>query len=333
MNKRLLFTCLITGALALCGQLRAQDSSPLPTVQILATDPTALNDTSTASFTLIREGDTNENLMVFLDISGTASNGVDYLPITTAMFIPQGYLAVDIPIQPILNPDTTGNKTVVLTIATNADYQIARSGTAVVTIVDDIFNNPPPLVAITDPTSASSFTYPASITITATASDTGTGIQSVSIFADDEFLGRLTNAPYTVTWNNARPGRHTLFARAVDDFEQSSISSMVQITVSDILPTVSITSPANGQNFAANSSISITANPVDTNPGATITGVSFYENGRFLGVVTNAPYQFVWSNAPSGFYLLQAAVTDSEGLRGYAEGVKISVSRPQNASR
>ena len=81
----------------------------------------------------------------------------------------------------------------------------------------------------------------------ADASDPGSPITSVSFFANDDLIARLTNAPYTFTWTNSHPGHYTLFARAVDSINQSALSAPVQITVTDILPAVQITSPTNGQ--------------------------------------------------------------------------------------
>jgi hypothetical protein len=297
-------------------------------VDILATDPTALEGTSTGAFTLIRDGDTNVDLTVNVGIFGTASNGVDYGPITSAIVIPANYLAVDIRVQPIIDAAKRGNKTVILRIETNADYEIGGARTAEVTIVDDVFNTPSPTVTISDPTNDSSFAFPADITITAEASDPGANIQSVSFFADDDFLGRVTNAPYTLTWTNSRPGRYLLFARALDNLGQSALSPLVSITVSDILPKVTITTPTNGENFSAHEDIPIAADVTDANPDATIASVAFYRNGRLVGTVTNSPYQVTWNNAPAGFYSLEAAATDNSGQTGFSKRVEINVSRP-----
>jgi hypothetical protein len=324
MKNRILMTCLITGALAFGNHLRAQT---VPFVDILATDPTALEGTSTGAFTLIRNGDTNVDLTVNIEILGTASNGVDYALITNVIVIPTNFLAVDIPVDPIVDTLRRGNKTVVLKIETNADYQLGGARRAVVTIVDDVFNTPNPTVSLTDPTNGSTFSYPADITITADASDPGAPIASVSFFADDDFLAKATNAPYSVTWTNARPGRHMLFARAVDNLNQSTLSSSVDITVTDVLPQVSITSPTNGENFTAHEDIPISADVTDANTNATIERVFFYGNGRFLGSVTNSPYSIVWSNVSAGFYSLQAEAEDNSGQKGYSKRVEINVSR------
>ena len=329
MNRKLFLTCLVTSALAFGNHLRAQSATTTePLVLILATDSTALEGTSSGAFTLIRNGDTSADLTVSLHITGTASNGVDYAQISSAVTIPANYLAVDLPVQPIIDTVNRGNKTVILTIETNADYQRGGDNQAVVTIIDDVFNTPAPTVTIIDPTNGSAFAYPTDITLTANASDPGANIQGVSFYANDDFLGRAIQAPYTLTWTNAKVGRYTLFARATDTLNQSTLSPLVQITVTDVLPVVTLTTPTNGANFSAHQDIPVAADVTDSALSATITSVAFYDNGQFLAAATNAPYQIVWSNAPAGVYKLQAAATDNAGQRGYSAAVLINISKP-----
>ncbi len=83
------------------------------TLKILATDPVALAGTSTAAFTVIRDGDTNADLTVELSIGGTSTNGEDYATTANEVVIPAGFLAVDIPIFPFIDMMTRGNKTIV----------------------------------------------------------------------------------------------------------------------------------------------------------------------------------------------------------------------------
>ena len=75
------------------------------------------------------------------------------------------------------------------------------------------------------------------------------------------------------------------------------------------LPTVSVTSPANGAVFTEPSSITIKANAADVD--GTIARVEFYRGSTFLGEDTTAPYQFVFNNPPTGSYNLKAIATKS----------------------
>ncbi|HZV34675.1 MAG TPA: Ig-like domain-containing protein, partial [Verrucomicrobiae bacterium] len=234
-------------------------------VSILATDGTALEGTSTGAFTLIRYGPTNDDLTVDCAISGTASNGVDYETITNPITIPAGWLAIDIPVVPILDTAVRGNKTVCLTLQTNGTYAIGRCR-AKVEIVDDTFNIPPPSIDLTSPTNGSVFETPANIVLTPEISDEDTQIVCVSFYANDECIGKSTNSPFSITWNTCQPSCYALFARVVDSFGKCALSCPVIISVTNILPECSITSPTNCSEFSEGTNIDIeaTATDIDT---------------------------------------------------------------------
>jgi prepilin-type N-terminal cleavage/methylation domain-containing protein len=308
--------------------LHAQIPPPgaaVPSVQLVAPDPTALEGTSTGAFTLFRNGPTTNDLTVNLAISGTASNGVDYATIQDKVIIPTGSPAVDIIVSPIIDTVRRGNKTVVLSVVTNAAYGVGYQRRATVLIVDDVYDVPPPTVTLTSPTNGSGFDDPPSITLQAEASDTGVLITSVSFYANDLFLGKSTTSPYSLVWSNPPAGKLTLFARAVNQVGDSTLSAPVQITITDTVPVVTITSPTNGQNFAVHANITISANATDADDS--IQKVSFYANDHLLGVATNAPYSLVWSNAPAGIFLLRASAVDQSGDHGSSKPVMINVSR------
>ena len=314
--------------------------STLPSVGILATDPTALGGTSSGAFTVILNAATTTNLPVTLALSGTASNSVDYQLVTNGVVlptkgitIPAGFLAVDILVQPMSGTPNTGNKTVVVGVVTSGGYQVfpgARRAT--VTIVDDIFNIPPPSVALTNPVEGSLFWFPAPITLGAEASDTGVSIRSVSFFANDDCLGKVTTSPYSLTWTNARPGRYALTALAFDVVGQSTMSAPVHIVVTNVVPVVHLSSPTNGSNFTLGEGITLEADSSDaTNP---ITNVTFYANARVVDTVAiptsaTSPYTntFTWTPARRGVDILQASVTDTLNNKVYSNRVLINVSK------
>jgi hypothetical protein len=301
----------------------------LTRVGVLATDPTALAGTSSGSFTLVRSGPTTADLTVNLDISGTAVNGVDYTSIPNVATIPAGFLAVDIPVQAIVSSGPSSNKTVVITIVTNTGYLTGDGRRATVTIVYDTFNLPPPSITLTSPTNGSTFTLPTLITLSADASElNGGAIQSVGFFANDLFLGRVTNSPYSLVWSNAHQGTYALFARAVDSYGRSTLSAPVHVTVSELRPTVQLVSPTNGATFAPQTNITLLADASEE--GGTVQAVSFYANGHSLGSVSNAPYSLVWSNVPAGFYFLLAVASDQASHHAYSSPALISVgTRPR----
>jgi len=312
-------------------------------VRILATDPTALGGTSSGAFTVLLPEPPTNDLPVYLAISGSAENGVDYQLMTngvqmgtsagTNVVIPAGFLAVDILVQPITGTSNTGNKTVVLTVETNASYQVMPWGRrATVTIVDDIFNILPPSVEVTNPPDGSLFWYPATITLGAEASDTDASIVSVSFFANDDFVGKATTVPYSVVWKNPRPGRYAVAALAFNSVGQSTLSAPVHLVVTNVLPTVVLSSPTNYSNFPLGTTITLEADSSDAvNP---ITNVTFYANAHVVDSVAiptsaTSPYTntFAWTPTHGGPYVLQASVTDSLKNKVYSKVVVINVSR------
>ncbi len=89
------------------------------------------------------------------------------------------------------------------------------------------------------------------------------------------------------------------------------------------LPTIGITSPANGAEYAEFDNISITANASD--PDGYITQVEFYNGNNLLGVDNASPYQYDWQNLSEGNYTLTAKATDNRGAVVTSSPIYITV--------
>lgn len=94
--------------------------------------------------------------------------------------------------------------------------------------------NTPPTVSITSPTNGSTFTAPATISITANATDPDGTISKVEFFANGSLLGAVTAAPFRFTWSNAGPGSYSLTARATDNRNSKTTSTAVNVTVGSV---------------------------------------------------------------------------------------------------
>ncbi len=92
---------------------------------------------------------------------------------------------------------------------------------------------------------------------------------------------------------------------------------------SGIPPTVSLTGPANGATFFAQSDIELDASAADAN--GTVRKVEFFHDGVKLGEDTTSPYEFTWIGVAQGNYVLTAKATDSEGLVATSAPVNITV--------
>jgi hypothetical protein len=90
-----------------------------------------------------------------------------------------------------------------------------------------------PAVAITAPLPGTLFVAPATIAMTATASDPDAGgsIAKVEFFQGATKLGEDTTAPYAFTWSNVPNGTYSLTARATDNLGKTTTSAPVTVTV------------------------------------------------------------------------------------------------------
>ena len=93
--------------------------------------------------------------------------------------------------------------------------------------------NVPPAIAITSPADGTTLTAPANITITADASDSDGTIDLIEFLNGTNKLGEVTAPPYTLTWRNVTAGSYTLTAKATDNLGNATISSPVNVTVTD----------------------------------------------------------------------------------------------------
>ncbi|MBK8807866.1 MAG: carbohydrate-binding protein [Bacteroidales bacterium] len=88
-----------------------------------------------------------------------------------------------------------------------------------------------PVVSLTAPTATSSFTAPASVTISATATVTTGTISKVEFFNGTTKLGEAATSPYSYTWTNVAAGTYIITAKATDNTGATSSSEAVTIKV------------------------------------------------------------------------------------------------------
>jgi PKD repeat protein len=183
-------------------------------------------------------------------------------------------------------------------------------------------NNVMPTVALTAPASGAVFTAPANVTLTATASDPDGAVSKVEFYAGATKIGEDTTAPYSLVWPGAAAGTYALTARAIDSAGAAVTSAPVSVIV-NAPPTVTLTSPANGAQFAAPATITLTASASDTD--GSVAKVEFFRGSTSLGVDTTSPYSVTWSGAAVGVYTLTARVTDNRGATTTSSPVTVRV--------
>jgi hypothetical protein len=99
--------------------------------------------TNTATFVVRRDGPTNAPLVVNYEISGTASNSVDYAALPGSVTIAPGKRTARIVVTPIDDFHAEGIETVMLRLDPSGDYSIGFPGRASAIIVDN--DRPRPL--------------------------------------------------------------------------------------------------------------------------------------------------------------------------------------------
>ena len=185
--------------------------------------------------------------------------------------------------------------------------------------------NQAPAVSI----SVTSFTAPASISISANATDTDGTISKVDFYNGSTLIGTDATAPYGITWNVSTAGTYTLTVKATDNAQAVTTSSAVTVTVSsvtvaNIAPKVSLTSPSGGQTFIAPASITISASASDAD--GTVSKVDFYNGSTLLYSDAIAPYSYSWNSVAAGSYSLKAIATDNAGATTSSSTITVTVS-------
>jgi subtilisin family serine protease len=144
---------------------------------------------------------------------------------------------------------TAGSYTVTAVATDNLGAIGASAGVHVIVVP-----NAPPIVAISSPAAGASFTSPATVTMTADASDSDGSVTGVGFYANGALIGTDTTSPYGVTWN-APLGAHALTAVATDNAGGSSTSASVSITVDPMPGRINVARAANGGAATASSTL------------------------------------------------------------------------------
>ncbi len=130
-----------------------------------------------------------------------------------------------------------------------------------------------------------------------------------------------TNCPTAIPWSGTQhPHGYCGILMAASAMEFPIVNS---------LPTISITSPANGATFTEPASVAISATAAD--PDGTIAKVEFFRGTTKLGEDTSSPYSYTWSSVAAGTYSLTAVATDNSGGSTTSAVINITV-QPQVSS-
>ena len=104
---------------------------------------------------------------------------------------------------------------------------VAVSAAAPITVV----NNALPTVVLTAPGPGGQYFAPATIALSASATDSDGTIASVQFYANGSLIGTSTAAPYGMVWDGVAGGTYSLTAKATDNVGGMATSPAVNITI------------------------------------------------------------------------------------------------------
>ncbi|HEV2695282.1 MAG TPA: Calx-beta domain-containing protein, partial [Verrucomicrobiae bacterium] len=110
------------------------------TVTVFATADAAEPSTA-GQFTVKRDGDLTAALIVNYNVSGTASNGVDYVALPGTLTIPAGAASASITVSPSDDALLEGDESVTISLTNMLNYDVGTPGSATVLIHDDEKSN------------------------------------------------------------------------------------------------------------------------------------------------------------------------------------------------
>jgi hypothetical protein len=216
---------------------------------------------------------------------------------------------------------------------TDNDNSVVTSLPIKVTVRDP--DNQLPAVSISSPANGSNSTVGTVVAIQASASDPDGTITQVAFAANGTPINGCIDAtaPYICSWTPATAGTYLLTATATDNKGGTTTSAAVSVTSNSAdnqPPTVSISSPAAGTNFAVGQAVTIAATASD--PDGTVAQVAFFANGTQIGtcVDTVAPYECSWTPTTAGIHSLTAQVLDNGGGTAISPIVAVTANQPGN---
>ena len=164
--------------------------------------------------------------------------------------------------------------------------------------------NKPPIVRIVSPEKGSSFISPATITITANASDSDGSISNLEFFHGAIKLGEIKAPPYIYTWTDVSPGIYILTAVATDNSNSTAKSASVIVYVNQSsMPNTEIISlyPNPNQGYFTIEILNPQQTESSTISVANMAGEKVYEGTLLKGEITK---QLDLSYLNPGVYIL-----------------------------
>ncbi|WP_016950397.1 Calx-beta domain-containing protein [Anabaena sp. PCC 7108] len=258
-------------------QLLTVQQATLSTVTISATDATAAETIAgqTANpglFTLTRTGNIASSLTVNYTITGTATNGTDYQTLTKSVTFAAGLSTAIINLTPSDDTVFEGNETVILNLASSANYGLGTAKTATVNLVDN--DKPTITISATDTSAAETLTgqttNPGKFTLTRT------GNKTAALTVNYSVAGTATNGTdyntLTKTATFAAGSTTALIDVNVKDDAVYEGNETVIVTLASGTSYILGTTKTGTVNLVDNDKPTITISATDASAAETLTG-------------------------------------------------------------
>jgi subtilisin family serine protease len=222
------------------------------------------------------------------------------------------------------SPTTIGNYILTAVATDNLDATTTSAGVSVTVAKPNV----PPTVSLTSPTAGASFVLPATVPLSATATDADGSVSSVTFYVNGEPIGVDSASPFAMSWGPITAGDYFLTAVATDNKGATTASAIVPVTIAkpNVPPAVVLTSPGAGASFIAPATIPVSA--MATDEDGTVSFVTFYANGVPIGVDAASPFAIAWSPVGAGQYALTAVATDNQNATATSASLSIVVVPP-----
>lgn len=176
--------------------------------------------------------------------------------------------------------------------------------------------NTPPTLNITSPGNNAAFTSQDNITLVASANDAEDGDISGNIqWSSNDFTGAIAKGG-TVNLGRLGAGSYTFTAKVTDSqgavAEQSVRFGVTGGNQVNTPPTLTITSPKQGDSLTVNDAITLVATADDAQDGDISANIQWTAEQGYTGTLPAGP-RVPLGKLPAGSYIFVAKVTDSEG--------------------
>ena len=181
--------------------------------------------------------------------------------------------------------------------------------------------NQPPIVSLTSPANNASFTAPANITLSATASDADGSVAKVEFYRGTALIATDSNASdgWSIIWSAVPQGSYAISAKAIDNSGTATVSNVSNITVAPANSvSVVIASPQDNAVIADDTVLVKGTFSGPSNTGITINGVIASTAGTTFAV--EVPLQLganiltVTATAPDGAKITKTMTVTSSGV-------------------